>query len=244
LLAESVVQEFAGRVRFVAENFADSQLARRFGVSRYPAIFVDDVLVATPKDFGFFGKGEGPDVARYAPFQSAEGHQHFRADLQRAIGLVLAGHKATAQREAPAATAATIATLPAFTVTDLDGKELSSTALAGRPVLVEFWATWCPPCRATLKWLGQLRQRYGDRLAVLTLAVDSDQQQTRELAKPLAAGIHWAVATPELGRKFGDVSALPTMFLFAGSGATAAVFYGAPPSLHADAEARLEQLLR
>jgi thiol-disulfide isomerase/thioredoxin len=243
LLAESVVQDFGGRVRFVAENFADSQLGKRFGVTRYPAFFVDDVLVATPKDFGFFGKGEGPDVARYAPFESAEGHEHFRADLRRAINLVLTGHKATAKAEAPSALAAELPALPAFELTDLDGKPLSAAMLAGKPVLVEFWATWCPPCRSTLQWLAELQQRHGDRLAIVTLAVDSDEAAVRLLAKK-GAGVHWAMATPELGRKFGDISALPTMFLFDGKGANAAVFYGAPPSLHRDAEAKLDALLR
>ena len=62
-----MVREFEGRVRFAVDNFGDSELARRFGVTRYPAFFVGEVLVATPKDFGFFGKGESADVARYAP---------------------------------------------------------------------------------------------------------------------------------------------------------------------------------
>jgi hypothetical protein len=53
LLAQSVVREFGGKVRFVSENYGDSALAKKFGVTRYPAIFVDDVLVAKPKDFGF-----------------------------------------------------------------------------------------------------------------------------------------------------------------------------------------------
>ena len=38
-------------------------------MTRYPAIFVDDVLVATPKDFGFYGKGEGKADGRYAPLE-------------------------------------------------------------------------------------------------------------------------------------------------------------------------------
>ena len=54
-------------------------------------IFVDDVLVATPKDFGFYGKGEGPDEGRYAPIKSAASHERFRADLTRVIELLIAG---------------------------------------------------------------------------------------------------------------------------------------------------------
>jgi len=55
------------------------ELARRFGVTRYPAMFVDDVLVATPKDFGFYGKGEGGGEGRYAPLKSAASHERLRS---------------------------------------------------------------------------------------------------------------------------------------------------------------------
>jgi len=64
-------------------------------VTRYPAIFVDDVLVAKPKDFGFYGKGEGSGDGRYTPLRSATSHEPFRADLSRTIALVLAGKKGT-----------------------------------------------------------------------------------------------------------------------------------------------------
>lgn len=140
-----MVREFEGRVRFTVENLGDSELARRFGVARYPAFFVGEVLVATPKDFGFFGKGEGADVARYAPFRSAAGHARFRADLRRAIERVLAGDEATARAEAPAARPAALAALPDVAFVDLGGKRWTRADLVGRPVLVEFWATWCPP---------------------------------------------------------------------------------------------------
>ena len=75
----------------MVENYGDSQLAKRFGVKRYPAIFVDDVLVATPKDFGWFGKGEGKDEGRYAPLKSAASHERFRSDLARMLRLVARG---------------------------------------------------------------------------------------------------------------------------------------------------------
>ncbi len=60
------MQEFGGKARFVEENYGGSELAKRFGVTRYPVIFVDDVLVATPSDFGFYGDGEGQS-GRYSP---------------------------------------------------------------------------------------------------------------------------------------------------------------------------------
>src|SRR6185295_12484485 len=109
MLAQSVVQDLGGKARFVAENYGDSALAKRFGVTRYPAIFVDDVLVATPKDFGFYGKGEGGGEGRYAPIKSAASHERFRQDLRRSLDLILAGRKDQARAEAAPAPAGEIA---------------------------------------------------------------------------------------------------------------------------------------
>ena len=52
------------------------------------------------------------------------------------------------------------------------------------------------------------------------------------------------MTTPEIGRGFGDVTSVPTLFLFGPDGRAAATFYGAPPTLHADAEGRIDALLR
>ena len=239
-----MVSEFEGKVQFVEENYGDSKLAKSLGVTRYPAIFVDDVLVATPSDFGFYGKGEAEGGGRYTPFKTAASHDRFRADLTRMIGLILAGRKESARAQAAPAPQAALQELPALTLSDLDGHPLARADLAGRPVLVEFWATWCPPCRSTLGWLGDLKRRHGDRLAVLAIAVQSDEPEIRKAVADLKLPIVWAIGTPELGRAFGDVSAVPTLFLFGSDGRTAGAYYGAPPTLHADVEAALASLLR
>lgn len=240
-----MVQEFGGRVRFVVENYGDSALAKRFGVTRYPAIFAGDVLVATPKDFGFYGKGEGAGEGRYTPIKSAASQERFRADLSRIVRLLLAGKGAEARAQAATAdSGAPAAALPEISLVDLEGRPLSKADLAGRVVFVEFWATWCAPCRGTLSWLGQLEQRYGDRIAVVALAVESDEAEVRKVAAQLGFPFRWAMATPEVARGFGDVSVLPTLHLFGPDGRGAATFYGATPDLHAQAEAKLTALVR
>jgi len=212
-------------------------------VTRYPAIFVDDVLVATPNDFGFYGRGAKEEGGRYAPLKSAAAHQRFRADLTRMINLVLAGRTDAARAQAAPAKSGEIAAFPAVTLQTLDGKRVTRADLSGKVVLVEFWATWCPPCRGTLGWLGEVKKRYGDRIVVLAVAVESQEPDVRKLTKSLDLPLVWAMGSPEVARSFGDISAVPTLFLFDRSGRTAGAFYGAPPELHPQAEARVASLL-
>lgn len=227
----------------MVENYGNSELARRFGVTRYPAIFVEDVLVAKPKDFGFYGKGEGGGEGRYTPWKDAKSHERYRSDLHRMIELVLADQKdeLRKEKEGENTEVAELKSIPEFGLKDLSGKPVTKESLAGKIVLVEFWATWCPPCRGTLAWLGEVQKKYGDRLVVLAVAVESEEADVRELVQSLNLPLLWTIGTPEAARAFGDISAVPTLFLFDEKGATAGIFYGAPPDLHAIAE---EVLLR
>ena len=213
-------------------------------MTRYPVIFVDDVLVATPRDFGFYGKGEGQGEGRYTPIKSASTQERFRKDLARVIELLVEGRRADAVAAAAGQDGAGITAFPAVVLTDLEGRAVSREDLAGRPVLVEFWATWCPPCRGTLGWLGELQRRHGDRVAVLAMALESDEADVRRVASQAGAPLRWVLGTPELARAFGDVSAMPTLLLFDAQGRTVSSFLGAPPGLHAEVEEKLAPLLK
>jgi thiol-disulfide isomerase/thioredoxin len=244
LLVQQVVEKYPGRVRFANENFGASKLAERFGVDRYPAVFVDDILIARPRDFGFFAEGDSP--GRYTPWLNPASQARFKVDLAHMIDLVLAGNQNQARRERSAAGAAhdTIERLPDFTLTDLAGRPLTNRQLGGRAVLVEFWASWCPPCRSTLEWLGQLRRRYGGQVVLLALAVESPPEKVRAAAAALDPGLRWAIADAATARAFGDITAVPTLFVFDRAGKTVRILYGAPPDLHARLEAALAPLVR
>lgn len=243
MLVQSVAAKYPGRVNFVSENFGSSKLAERFGVKGYPAVFVDDVLVASPREFGYFGEVEGS--GRYAPWRAEASQAKFRADLTRMIDLILAGRKDVVSREhaGEAGTVQQITTLPRLTLNDLAGKPIAPEDLSGRVVMVEFWATWCPPCRSTLEWLGQLKQQYGDRLEILALAVESPEEQIRSMAASLSPEIRWAITDAATARSFGDITSVPTMFLFDRSGKMERVIYGAPPGLHEDVGKALDGLI-
>jgi thiol-disulfide isomerase/thioredoxin len=263
LIIQQVVDKYPGKVKFANENFGASKLAERFGVDRYPAVFVNDILIATPRDFGFFGEGDTP--GRYAPWLNPDSQARFKDDLTHMVDLVLSGNQDQVRREgvsagsggagAKGATAANgaggangdgdrIDRLPDFSLTDLAGKPLTRQQVSGRVVLVEFWASWCIPCRTTLDWLGKLQHRYGDKVAVLALAVESPPAQVRSTVAKYDPSLRWAIADATTARSFGHITAVPTMFLFDRNGKTARVLYGAPPDLHDQAESVLTALLR
>src|SRR5262249_25938231 len=104
------------------------------------------------------------------------------------------------------------------------------------------WATWCPPCRASLAWLGDVKKKYGDKLAVLALAVESDEPNVKKLANDLKLPFTFAMGTADVVRALGGVSSVPTLLVFDKTGKTAAAYYGAPPDLHASAETKLTAL--
>jgi len=88
LLAQDIARQFGTQVRFVVQDFGASPLAERFGVDKYPAVFVDDVLIAHPEDFYAWG---GAAAGRYQPWQDPEQRKEFQHDLARRIGRRLAG---------------------------------------------------------------------------------------------------------------------------------------------------------
>jgi thiol-disulfide isomerase/thioredoxin len=65
-------------------------------------------------------------------------------------------------------------TAPLFTAKDMSGGDLSLKDLRGRPVLIDFWASWCPPCRDAVVVLRRLADQYGDRLAIVGVSLDED----------------------------------------------------------------------
>jgi thiol-disulfide isomerase/thioredoxin len=107
--------------------------------------------------------------------------------------------------------------LPEFSVKDLQGREISSADLSGKVVLIDFWATWCQPCKKEMPGYQKLLDRYGSRgFAVVGLKADmmKDTEDPLEFAKKIGVGYPLALATDDMTKKFGGIEGLPTTLLY------------------------------
>jgi thiol-disulfide isomerase/thioredoxin len=100
------------------------------------------------------------------------------------------------------------------TMTDLAGKTISSDSWRGKVTIVNFWATWCPPCRAEIPDLIALQQKYGDQLQVIGISQDeTGPEVVRQFVKEQGINYPIVMSTPEIEAVFTGIYALPTSFI-------------------------------
>jgi thiol-disulfide isomerase/thioredoxin len=107
--------------------------------------------------------------------------------------------------------------LPEFSVRDLQGREISSADLSGKVVLIDFWATWCQPCKQEMPGYQKLLDLYGSRgFAVIGFKFDTmmDMEDPLTFAKKIGVRYPLAVAADDLKQKFGGIEGLPTTVLY------------------------------
>jgi cytochrome c biogenesis protein CcmG/thiol:disulfide interchange protein DsbE len=108
---------------------------------------------------------------------------------------------------------------PDFKLTGLDGKPVTLADSHGKVILLNFWATWCGPCRAEIPDLVELQNKYKDQLQILGLVVDDDDQDAiKEFTEKFGINYPVAIATNDIRMQYGGIVALPTSFVLDSEG--------------------------
>lgn len=117
----------------------------------------------------------------------------------------------------------------AFQFTDTQGHSQTLAAYKGKWLLVNFWATWCPPCRAEIPDLVALHNQYHNRkFAVLGIAMDYDSaQQVTDFVHTMHISYPIVLGDERMASQIGQVEGLPTSYLFDPTGKIAAMQVGA-----------------
>lgn len=129
---------------------------------------------------------------------------------------------------------------PAFLARDIDGNVVSTADWQGKVVLLNFWATWCPPCREEIPELIDLQNRYKDRLHVIGISMDDPEEAGLVKKFAVRAGINYPIvmASREIIQEYGGVPALPTSFVVNTEGKVVQKHVGLYPTFVYETEAR------
>jgi thiol-disulfide isomerase/thioredoxin len=130
--------------------------------------------------------------------------------------------------------------MPPFLVNDLDGRVLSTAEFRGKVVILNFWATWCPPCREEIPEMIALADRYKDRLQIIGISEDDDAtpEEVRDFARNEKINYPIVMGSAGISAEYGGVPALPTSFLVNTDGRVVAKHVGLFPAEVYDREIR------
>lgn len=117
---------------------------------------------------------------------------------------------------------------PDFTLPQLDGQALRLSSYRGKVVLLDFWATWCDPCREETPHFVELQQKYGDRgLQIIGVSMDDSPEPVRAFYQQFRMNYPVVMGTAKTGELYGGVLGLPIAFLITRDGRIYAKHIGA-----------------
>jgi peroxiredoxin len=118
---------------------------------------------------------------------------------------------------------------PAFTLPDLKGVPVSLASLRGKVVVLDFWATWCPPCRREIPDFISLQSQYGAKgLQVVGVALD-EPEAVKAFAAQSRMNYPVLLGTDDIARMYGGITGIPTTFIIDKSGKIVNRFEGFRP---------------
>src|SRR5262249_51211687 len=117
---------------------------------------------------------------------------------------------------------------PEFQLADLAGNQVASSSLKGKVVILDFWATWCPPCRKEIPGFVELQQKYKGRgLEVVGIALDVEGvSKVRPFAEEHQVNYTMLLGNDDVAKAYGDVAMIPTTFVLDRNGNVVQRFIG------------------
>jgi peroxiredoxin len=135
-------------------------------------------------------------------------------------GMLLAGKRLTKSPSTGGSLSGSNARLtgkpaPDFQLTNIDGSNLRLSDLRGKAVLLNFWATWCPPCKVEMPWFVELQKQYGPQgLQIVGVAMDAGNahDEVAKFAKEMGLNYPVLLGNDKIADQYGGVDSLPTTF--------------------------------
>ena len=116
---------------------------------------------------------------------------------------------------------------PDFTLKTLDGRPVSLSDFRGKPVVLEFWATWCGPCRSQFPKMARIHEKYENNVHFLMVNTAEDAATVRAFARQVEVpGMILMDPTDEVGERYGT-RILPSLFFIDAEGVVQAAVPGA-----------------
>lgn len=134
---------------------------------------------------------------------------------------------------------------PDFTLPSVDGKQVRLADFRGKVVLLDFWASWCPPCRQALPHLSELQKALGDRgFQTLGLSLDENPSELTTFLSETPIAYPVLRANESTRAAYGGVAAIPQVFIVDRKGKIRDRYQGYTPEIGEKIKAAVEGLLK